>query len=316
MDFKDGAFCAVSHRHHIQWWYFDAVFDNNYSIHVGLMTLSKGHRGLFLPGLNIYKDGELKFHKRLAIPFSGFSDSEEQPFWASEEIPWIKSFDEQIMKAHIDEDGKWIYDVSLEIEGQRADLQFTGVMKGWKSNIPKARQGKYYSSWCVPQPKANVNGTITLDDETINVNGTGYHEHAWKFYTLPEGWYWSKITGDSINVIVAMIWHSRFNGEVIGVLNQGTSNYVNIDPEKTIFKVTKYTYHSRMILPTEIVFKTIDEENDVYINITMKTVEMDALHFLSLRFHRQHMRMMGTVTFGRYSENIDSVQMMEVIRFI
>jgi len=298
MDFKDGAFCEISHRRHVQWWYFDAVFDNGYSVHVGFLALSKGHQGVFFPGLNIYKDGEMKFHKRIAIPFSEFSDSKDEPFWASEEIPWVKSFGDQMFKAHIDENGTWIYNVSLEIEGQRADLQFTGIMKGWKSDIPKARPGQYYSSWCVPQPKARVNGTITLDGETINVNGTGYHEHAWKLYSLPQGWYWAKVAGDSINIIFSMIWHSRFNGEIIGVLNHGASDYVNIDPEKTEFKVTKYKYNNRMMVPTEIVFKTNDEENDVCINITMETVEMSALHILSLRYHRQHMKITGTITFG------------------
>jgi len=315
MDFQDGAFCAVTHRRHIQWWYFDAVFDNNYSIHVGLMTLSKGHRGLFFPGLNIYKDGELMFHKRMVIPFFKFSNSSDQPFWASEEIPWIVSYGKQVMKAHIDENGSWVYDVSLEIKGQRADLQFKGVMKGWKSDIPKARKDKYYSSWCVPQPKATVKGTIVLDGETINVNGIGYHEHAWKLYTLPQGWCWGKIAGDSMTLTIARVQHSRINNFFLGVLNYNESSYINIDPEKTEFKVTKYKFSNRMLVPTEIIFKTVDEENDLFINITMETVEMDPLGLLTLRYHRQHMKMKGTITIGLHSEEIDSVQIMEVIRF-
>ena len=70
-----------------------------------------------------------------------------------------------------------------------------------------------------------------------------------------------------------------------------------------------------MLVPTEIIFKTVDEENDLYIDIKMETVEMDPLGLLTLRYHRQHMRMKGTITIGSHRENIDSVQIMEVIRF-
>ena len=294
---QDGAF----HKSNVlagQWWYFDAVFDNGYSIQLGITVISKGANGLILPKLNIYKDTNLEGHAGKVVLFP--------QFWASEDIPFIKLYGKQVMKGYIDE-GKWIYDVSLEIDDQAANLRFIGTMKGWKGKLPG-------SWWGVMLPKASVSGNITSNGIKINVVGEGYHEHGWDvFFPIKEnGWYWGKIVGNSLNVVWSKIMQNRWRGQPIAVLNQGSLNYTNISPEYLYFNITKYKYYERKLIP--IGFTLQANYNNLHIDIKMEAVNIHHVRIAILNYWRYHVKVTGIVSIGVDSEKIDNVQIMELMR--
>lgn len=56
----DDAFHGSAKHVAAEWWYFDAIFTNNYSLHIGCRTFSQKKFGIVSPFLEIYKDGKLE----------------------------------------------------------------------------------------------------------------------------------------------------------------------------------------------------------------------------------------------------------------
>ena len=52
-----------------EWWYFDAIFTNEYSIHLGLRTYSKRKRGIISPQIEIYNDGQFLVEETTRLLF-------------------------------------------------------------------------------------------------------------------------------------------------------------------------------------------------------------------------------------------------------
>lgn len=57
---QDDAFHGNINLLDIEWWYFDAVFDNGYSIHVGVRIYHVRNSGIVQSRINIYKNGKIK----------------------------------------------------------------------------------------------------------------------------------------------------------------------------------------------------------------------------------------------------------------
>jgi len=79
---KDDAFHGNSNLLDIEWWYFDAIFDNGYSVHVGFRTYHIRNSGILQERITIYKDGK-KFtafsHERVSTleEISIYTDDED-----------------------------------------------------------------------------------------------------------------------------------------------------------------------------------------------------------------------------------------------
>ena len=63
---KDDAYHGSDYPRFTEWWYFDAVFDNGYSIELNIRVLSiiKDRLVLIYKRTDIYKDGKLIKHMR------------------------------------------------------------------------------------------------------------------------------------------------------------------------------------------------------------------------------------------------------------
>lgn len=299
---KDDAFHKSKSRFYAEWWYFDAVFDNGYSINAILMVISRGNYGIAIPILNIYKNLKLKFNRRELYRFNEFV--------ASEDIPHAKLSKKNTINGHIDEDtNNWVYDVSMEVGGQKIDLEFTGAMKGWKGETP-------VSKWGVILPKATVKGSITLNGEQINVNGTGYHDHNWELgLPMQRGWYWGRVEGDLLNLVWSKIMLTKSKNFLLAVLNDGISNYINIKPEKIRLLDTYSAYDRRKKIPNEFVLQIVDEDESIYIDVKMKTIK--AIHHVKtpiLNYWRYHVKATGHMSYGKRSERIDRVGIIEFLK--
>lgn len=300
---KDDAFHIYKGRFYAEWWYFDAVFDNGYSLNAVFMSFSRGKLGLVVPILTIYKDLELIFNQRKL-----FCNRE---FVASEETPYVEISKKNIMKSRIDNvTNSWIYNVAMKLGGQKIDLKFTGFMKGWKGETP-------VSKWSVVLPKAKVKGTITFDGKQIEVIGTGYHDHNWEL-GLPikqKGWFWGRVEGDLLNLVWSKIMLNKSEDYLLGVLNFGNSDYINIKPDKINFTEIYSDVKHKKGIPSEFVLLIKDEYNSVNVNINMKTIK--AVHHLKspiMNYWRGHVQTTGHIIYGNHSEKIDRVQMIEYFK--
>ncbi len=284
-----------------EWWYFDAVFDNNYSVQFSINHACIEGIGMIMPLLNIYKDGELIVNiKEPLLP---------KEFIAFKDEPRIILSGQQIMQGYVDESGNWIFDVSLQMEDCAIDLRFASITQGWKSKILDMWW------WGVIQPNAHVDGTICVHNETIPVKGTGYQEHVWDG-TIPAvwGWFWGKFVGENISIIWTDIFKNPWTQYVMMVLNQDNGGYINIPYEKIQFSMTNYTFNDGWLIPTSFLFKVKDES----VQMDIKADAINVVHqtsFVSFNYWRYHVHVKGTVTFNSMTETIDDVQIMDLTRF-
>jgi hypothetical protein len=180
--FNDSCYKGTDFLHPCEWWYFDAVFENNYSVEFDISLFSTKYFGVVVPILNIYKNGDIIKHDVKVLPVKKFFASKEHPFIALE--------GKQMMDGYVSASGAWIFNLSLGLDEYSVDLQFESVTTGWKARILDMWQ------WGVILPKAIVRGTLHLHNETIPVMGTGYMEHAWDGkIPIVWGWYWGKCVG-------------------------------------------------------------------------------------------------------------------------
>ena len=284
-----------------EWWYFDAVFYNNYSVQFSINHACIKGIGMIMPLLNIYKDGELLVHIKKPLLLKEFISYEDKPT--------IILSGQQIIEGYVDKYGKWIFDISLQMEDCAIDLRFASITQGWKSKILDMWW------WGVIQPNAYVNGTIRVHNETIQVTGTGYQEHVWDG-TIPAvwGWFWGKFVGEKISIIWTDIFKNPWNQYIMMVLNQQNGGYTNIPYEKIQFSMGNYTFNDGWLIPTSFLFKVENEPTQ----INIKADAINVVHQTSLvtfNYWRYHVHVKGTITFNSMTENIDNVQIMDLTRF-
>jgi hypothetical protein len=307
IDFRDASYHKVSGRFTGEWWYFEGIFDNVYSVIIDISIFSNGWLGLVALRLSIFNNGQEEFYVKEFYSFKEFA--------ASEEFPLVEISGNHIMsldREMYNDTGEWVYNVTIELEDSEANLRFRGVTKGFK--------GETLGGWYGPVlPKADVEGTLLLDGDEIEVSGLGYHEHAWGlgFPILEWGWYWGKIVSDSYCVFWTKIMQTRsIVQQYYSIINQDQAGYVHINPETAELKISNFVINNWRIIPTKFVYTVIDHENLVYINATMDSTEIEHIGFGIIRYWRYHVIVNGEITLGQNTEKINNeVQIMELRRF-
>ncbi|RLF51696.1 MAG: hypothetical protein DRN24_04525 [Thermoplasmata archaeon] len=303
---KDDAFHGSPKRISAEWWYFDAVFDNGYSSHLGFKTFSKGKIGLVSPMIELYKDGELVVQKQKKHLFKNFRTSKEYPMAEVSDKPIIMFDKERYKKT-----GEWVYNFNLEIDECLVDLDFIGLTEGFKIETEN-------ESWSVALPKASVKGEIQVNDEKIKVKGIGYHDHNWNYSLLTVmnygiGWYWGKIRSETFNIVWAKIVKSSNRYELIAVVNIDNNSFYNINPENIVFKVDDFTGRYRRKIPTSISIEINDE--NIKADVKMKA---DKIHFgkaLVAPYWRYHMKTDGFIYVNGEKENVEGICITEYLKF-
>jgi len=297
----DDAFHNSTTFFHIESWYFDAVFEQNYSMAVVVTILQRKTTGFVLEGLYLYKDTNLIAHPRKLMTF--------QQCFASAEQPFIKLGNATIITGTINESAVWTYHVSLEMDGQGIDLQFVNITKGWKTDI---RGG-----WWLVIPQLRVTGHIQLNGETIPVSGAGYHDHNWFYLYTPliqKGWQFINVAGDDLGVTMVKVMKNRFVGESITVLNQKDRDPSLIPSDDVHFLVTEYMVDHGRLIPKNFLLRVSADQ--VQVDLTMVTCNVHYVKLPFLNYWRYHLRITGTITVGSVTERIDSIRISELLRFL
>jgi hypothetical protein len=299
--FHDSFYKGPDFFHPSEWWYFDAVFENNYSVEFDIGLFATKSAGFVAPILNIYHNGEMVKREINVLPLSKFS--------ASEEHPLIFLEGKQIMDGYISASGSWIFNITLDLGDYGVDLQFEGVTKGWKSKILNMWE------WGVILPKAIVRGTLYLHNETVPVIGTGYMEHAWAGkIPFVWGWYWGKFVSKTFNIIWTDVIKNECNKNIMLVFNQDNGGYYNIQVDDIQFLMLNYTNNDGWKIPTSFHFKVEDEI--IKADIQVETLTLDhQISFGLFNYWRYHVLVAGTITYNGTTEYMDNVQIMDLTRF-
>ena len=111
-------------------------------------------------------------------------------------------YGENIFKGNLDE-----YKIKINPD----DFDGFGFDITLKSNIPSYRPqdgvisaGDDYFAWLAAVPNGTVDGTMTLGDKSIIINGDGYHDHNWgniPLQRLFDDWTWFRGTVGDYTII-------------------------------------------------------------------------------------------------------------------
>jgi hypothetical protein len=102
-----------------------------------------------------------------------------------------------------------VYEVYLDEDDLGIHLSFTAKVHGWMPGNGRTEFGdKGYFAWCVPFPKAEVEGTIRIGEKTLSVKGLGYHDHNWGNINMArylDYWLWGRLYSDNFTLCYAYI---------------------------------------------------------------------------------------------------------------
>ena len=144
IEFIDDARHRKGFFSHVETWYYDAVFENNYSIVSLVNVVHLGRLGTVLSGIFIYKDGELIKNIRQRIPLKYFQGSENNLS--------LKIKDKEVVKGFIDSDDNWIYNINRGDSNAGFNLELIKQMKPFKGRT-------YLGNWLVI-PRFKINGKL------------------------------------------------------------------------------------------------------------------------------------------------------------
>ncbi len=306
----DDAFHGSKKQISAEWWYFDVIFTNDYSIHIGCRTFSLRRWGLVQPFLEFYKNGKLEIEKKKRFLFRNFETSKTKPL--------VKLFKKPIIEFDYDKykkDGKWIYKIDMKLEDCRAKLEFIGDVEGFKIQT-------HAESWTVALPKAKVTGEIEYNGKKIKVQGTGYHDHNWNYtfltaLTYGKCWYWGKIRSKKYNIVWANVVKKDDRWDLLAVVNKDNTGFYNINPENISFKPDKYIEDHNKKTPTSFTLKIDDTVNKIPIKVDIE-MKVENLHYSSVLrspYWRYHVKTKGFISVDGEKEEIDNTQIMEFLSF-
>ena len=151
-------------------------------------------------GIWIYKPNGEKIQKVI--------DYNHSDFIASKDLADVQ-IDQNYIKVDYSNKEFPVYEIYLDEGEYGFHLKYKALVHGWKPGkgyIEFGRSNQF--GWVVALPRAEVEGTIKIDNEIIQANGIGYHDHNWlnfNFAMIIDYWYWGRIYSNNFTVIFAYI---------------------------------------------------------------------------------------------------------------
>ena len=199
---------AYAPEAHLQWWYFDAAFDDGHRLLTYFLPGFKGrieNQGMDEPFLNVVlmrPDGEIIREPRSFPPSEFFPKTGEFGARFGEDCsatfekgPAEDDLGRYILKAKA---GRLGYELVLTPDtppwspfGPPAQIPRWGMMLARRSISTQD-----YFHYAPFVPRGRMEGKMILDGESFDVRGTGYHEQgrfSFPLYEFTEAWYWLHI---------------------------------------------------------------------------------------------------------------------------
>ena len=303
MQIQDDAFRSSGQYNYLEWWYFDAVFDNGYSVigMIAIIGLAKVDVANIV--INLYKDGDAQFQKNKFFPLSKLAASETEPY--------VTINNKKLMKGFLDETkNQIIYDLTLEIGDTELDLRFINNTKAWQGQT-------LISSWGVMMPNSQVYGNIKLDGQKFFVTGRGYHDHNWNFSIesfMNFRWFWGKINSDNYSIVWSDVLESPTDNPLV-VINENNNGYVSIPPEELQLIKGNYSNNNGIEIPHTFEIKA--DYGDIFIDIKLETINIHYSSYLNiLRYWRYYLNCKGTIRINGKEEEINQNNFAEFMRLI
>jgi len=161
-----------------------------------------------------------------------------------------------------------IYEIYLDEGEYGLHLKYTAVVHGWKPGHGYIEFGKSNQfGWVIALPRADVEGTIKVDNETMSVRGIGYHDHNWlnfNFALIIDYWYWGRLYSENFTVIFAYIkCNKRMDNYPIQVFMLAKNNNVILSSGEYELIQDNFEYNDKAgnRYPKYLKFKLSDQQN-------------------------------------------------------
>jgi len=297
---SDDAWQKKTNFFHIETWYFDGIFSNNYSVVALVNVLTAGNIGFIQTGCYIYKDTELVFIKRERPPY--------RKLYGPDSRPLIRINNRDIISGKIDEITKnWVYDISMGDNNGGFDLHLNKTFKPFKGRHS-------LGNWLVI-PHFNINGVIYLDGKDIDVVGHGYHDHnAYLIFApfLSKGYQFGKVPIDNFNVTWARVMKRFGSEEKLLVLNKD-NEFININPNNINFIFEKQIKDHGKLIPYNS--SIIVDNDNLKLKLKMEPINLDYLRLPTINYWRYHIKYTGEIEVDSKIRKINQIDIAEFLRF-
>ena len=186
-----------------EWWYFDSKYADGSSLVIVFYTKPVTSFGAaFKPFVSLNYINPNGKEVRTEFSSSNYSFSKD-------------GCDVRIGDCYIKGDLKH-YEIYFKNEDAECKLTLDASVPSWRPESGHIRFGqKDFFAWLPSVPEGMVSGTLALKDETIQLNGTGYHDHNWGnklMILLMNDWYWGRAKIGDYVVVSSYIYANKKDG--------------------------------------------------------------------------------------------------------
>ena len=192
-------------RGEFEWWYLDAHLDDG-----SVLVLSAGEgmgveRGKAYHSLSITPPGGETRTQLVLVPERELQASSERADVHMPGFHFAGDLDTYTLTIQ-----------PTEADGLGCDLRLVRVAPSWRPGTGYMSDGKRFFAWLPAVPAGQIVGSVTIDGQTRQVQGSGYHDHNWgnvPMYKLVTDWWWARGEVGGRWIIFADV---RFAGEDVG----------------------------------------------------------------------------------------------------
>jgi len=232
----DAARPYSSYRNYFEWWYFDADLDDGHHLLLELQVpnLLRPWKKQCCMLFHINTPGGEKLLNFVPFPRSEFR--------ASSRTCDVAIADNTIRGEYPE------YRVKFTHQNHACDLTFRNLCPGWGRGSGEICFGNpsrpRLFGWVVPQPRAEVSGTLTVDGVTREVGGRGYHDHNWANCAMPgvlSHWHWGRlVTGEITMIFADVVARARYDHRHIPVFFIARGDRILFESGKGEFQASDY----------------------------------------------------------------------------
>jgi len=199
-----------------EWWYFDAHFDNGYTMVVFFHASNPN------PGLAGKTGMEIVLLRPDGVRVQKFIPYKKSQFSAARDKPEV-TIDKNTLRVEQKDGELQVYKIDVEEDELGCHLVYHAEVNGWKPGTGLSHFGGLgFFGWVIPFARASVEGTITDGDSTFHVKGIGYHDHNWlnfPFQSIIQYWMWGRVYSENFTASYAYIQcNEKVNNHIVKVL--------------------------------------------------------------------------------------------------
>ena len=304
------------HRGTFEWWYFDSKLEDGTTLVIVFYTKNMFKvQSLINPMISITltsESGETLIDHVITASRDDFSASRE---YCDVRIGQNK-FSGNLKN----------YRIIIDSPEIRADITLEGTVPPYRAGTGHAffhkNNKETFFAWLNAVPQGKVNGSLTINNSTKEISGSGYHDHNWGDAPMPfllHHWYWGRAEIGDYTVISSHMTSAKTFGHTHAstfllthkdkILAYDPRNlnvkfedvYIDKATGKPVANKIKYIYEEDANLYIITYSRERDISNTPFID---KLNGVNKLLAKLLRFDGSYLRFAGQVTLEVYENNL------------